>query len=156
MRLAGWLVAFAICTLFGCNTKETTIEAPELHPGQDMCAKCSMIISEERFAGAIGLLKKGRVEHLLFDDIGEMLEFTPEAHEAIRWFAKDASTSEWVDAEKAVFLRSKGLTTPMGTGVSAYATQGSAEQAQSKYQGELLDFQALRPAHRAASQPAGT
>jgi copper chaperone NosL len=133
----------------GCERPVEEITAPTLHYGQDMCAECSMIVSDERFAGAIGVRREGRVVHLPFDDIGEMLEYDPRPYEEIRWFAKDATTRQWLDAEQAFFLRSDDLRTPMGTGVGAYETRESAEQVQAEYGGEILDFTSLRPARPA-------
>jgi copper chaperone NosL len=138
------MITVAAATLAGCERPAEEITAPRMHFGQDVCAKCSMIISDERFAGAIGLRHDGRVEYLLFDDVGEMLEFSPGSHEEIRWFATDGSTREWLDAEHAVFLRSDELMTPMGTGVGAYATRDAAMKVQKEHGGELLSFGDLR------------
>jgi copper chaperone NosL len=137
------LVVLLLAT--GCDRGPQEIAAPTLHFGQDVCAECSMIVTDERFAGAIGLRRDGEVVHLPFDDIGEMLEYDPPPAEAIRWFATDARTREWLDAEQAHFLRSDDLRTPMGTGVGAYGTREAAEEAQAEYGGEILDFTALRP-----------
>ncbi|MCA9241648.1 MAG: nitrous oxide reductase accessory protein NosL [Planctomycetales bacterium] len=103
-----------------------------------------MIISDERFAGAIGLRRNGRVEHLLFDDVGEMLGFDPGEYDEIRWYATDAVTREWLDAETAVFLHSDELRTPMHTGVGVYSTRDAAVAAQQEYGGEILSFADLR------------
>ena len=120
------IFSLAVLSLAGCQRLPTEITAPKVHFGQDVCAKCAMIISDERFAGAIGMRRDGRVVHLLFDDVGEMLDFAPGEYEEIRWYATDAVTREWLDAENAVFLRSDKLMTPMGTGVGAYSTREEA------------------------------
>jgi copper chaperone NosL len=133
-------MTIAAAALVGCEQQAEEITAPTVHFGQAMCAECSMIISDERFAGAIGLRRDGRVVHLLFDDVGEMLAFDPGEHEQIRWFATDATTRAWLDAETAFFLRSDQLMTPMGTGVGAYATKEAATAAQQEHGGELLSF----------------
>ncbi|MCA9291976.1 MAG: nitrous oxide reductase accessory protein NosL [Phycisphaerales bacterium] len=140
------MTAVVVLALTGCDRPAEEITAPRVHYGQDVCAECSMIISDDRFAGAIGLRRDGRIVHLLFDDVGEMLAFDPGPNDGIRWFATDASTSAWLDAEAAVFLRSEKLMTPMGTGVGAYATRDAAERARTEYGGEILAFDAFRPA----------
>jgi copper chaperone NosL len=143
MRVVLTLVV-VVFGLTGCDRAADEISAPTVHYGQDVCAECSMIISDDRFAGAIGLRRDGRIVHLLFDDIGEMLAFDPGPHDGIRWFATDATTSAWLDAETAVFLRGETLMTPMGTGVGAYATREAAEKARTEYGGEILAFDAFR------------
>ena len=135
------LVAFSLA---GCSRAPTKITPPKVHFGQDVCAQCAMIISDERFAGAIGLRRNGRVEHLLFDDVGEMLGFDPGEYDEIRWYATDAVTREWLDAETAVFLHSDELRTPMHTGVGVYSTRDAAVAAQQEYGGEILSFADLR------------
>jgi copper chaperone NosL len=138
-------VAGVVVLLFsGCNQSSKEITAPSIHFGQDVCAKCAMIISDERFAGAIGLRRKGRVEHLFFDDVGEMLEYDPGQHEEIRWYATSAVSRQWLDAETAFFLHSDNLITPMGTGIGAYSTREEASRAQEEHGGTILSFADLR------------
>ncbi len=146
MRKVFAILCFMLLPLASCERSPTEITAPRVHFGQDVCAKCAMIISDERFAGAIGMRKQGRIVYLLFDDVGEMLEFDPGDCEEIRWFATDAVTREWLDAETAVFLHSDKLVTPMGTGIGAYSTREAATRAQQDRGGTIRVFTDLRAA----------
>lgn len=147
MRSVVAILSLVALSLAGCGRAPTEITAPKVHFGQDVCAKCGMIISDERFAGAIGLRRNGRIEHMLFDDVGEMLEFTPGDYEEVRWFATDSVTRKWLDAETAVFLHSDDLKTPMGTGVGAYSTRDAAIAAQQECGGTIRSFADLRTTH---------
>ncbi len=134
------LLAGVALVSHGCKPQTDEIVAPVIHFGQDTCAKCSMIISDDRFAGAIGVRQNGRINYLLFDDVGEMLEFIPPDHEEMRRFVTDATTTEWLIAEEAFYLHSDELMTPMGTGVGAYATKELALTAQERFGGNVLVF----------------
>jgi hypothetical protein len=57
----------------------------------------------------------------------------------------DADASGWIDSDRAVFVRSDQIRTPMSGGITAYADQGAAERAASKYQGTIVkSFAELR------------
>ncbi|MBI4346701.1 MAG: hypothetical protein HY553_07580 [Elusimicrobia bacterium] len=92
---------------------------PELRFGRTECARCGMIVSEERFAcGWIGD-DGGSVG---FDDVGEMLaalEETPALRS--RAWVRDMKGGGWVRLEEAHLRRIEGLATPMGTGWVAFA-----------------------------------
>lgn len=134
-------------SIVGCHRASEEIRPPKIHFGQDVCDKCAMIISDERFAGAIGMRKDGRVVYLLFDDVGEMLEFAPTGYTEIAWYATDGMTREWLDAESSLFLRSDKLMTPMGTGVGAYSSQDDAKRVQQEYGGTIMSFTEIRTAN---------
>jgi copper chaperone NosL len=143
------LIALVSClTLLvsACGNADASgpIPQPKFVFGEDLCAECSMIISEQRFAGAIGLRERGRVKHLLFDDIGEMFLFELPSHDGARYFVHDLGTSACIDAEAAFFVRSKKLRTPMGTGVAAFATEAERDAALVQYPGDRVTLSELR------------
>lgn len=145
LQLLSALLALSLLAA-ACGGRDTTgpIPPPTFYFGEDLCAECSMIISEQRFAGAIGLRKGGRVEHLLFDDIGEMFEFELPPHDAVTYFVHDLETSACIDASAALFVRSQTLRTPMGTGVAAFALEAAREATLAEYPGEKLTLAQLR------------
>jgi len=120
------------------------IPQPKFVFGEDLCDECSMIISEQRFAGAIGLRQRGRVKHLLFDDIGEMFLYEVPSHDEARYFVHDLATSRCIDAESAFYLSSKKLRTPMGTGVAAFATEAERDAALEQFPGDRVTLSELR------------
>ena len=46
------VLAAGLILASGCGRRSDT-GPPELHYGQDVCAACNMIVSEERFAAAV-------------------------------------------------------------------------------------------------------
>lgn len=122
---------------------------PTLRVGRDECLECGMLIAEDRCVAGLFVERNGRREHVLFDDIGCMLDVdqTPEARELVvleRW-VRDYETRAWVSAEAAIFLQAEPETlhTPMGSGMVAFATRAEAERAQARHSGELVDYRSL-------------
>ena len=132
--------------LGACRESAATgpIPPPKIVLGEDMCAECSMIISEGRFAGAIGVRAEGRTQHLLFDDVGEMFLYEVPAHESVRFFVHDLDTGACLDAASAFFLYSEALHTPMGTGVAAFATESGRDAALGEHGGQAVTLVELR------------
>jgi copper chaperone NosL len=131
-------VLFAGMSMMGC-AKTEDVGPPEIRLGQDTCQACGMIIEDERFAAAIVTSAGGVVEKRSFDDIGEMLEFkTPSGATVVHRYVRDAGTKQWLDAEKATFVKLRDLTTPMGSGIAAYGDAEGAKLAIRAHGGELL------------------
>jgi len=63
------ILFFILLILASCNN-DNELKPVDIHYGQDICERCKMIISEERFSSQL-ILNKGEV--LNFDDIGGML-----------------------------------------------------------------------------------
>lgn len=131
-------------TLNGCRRKPN-LDAPEIRFGQDTCAECGMIVSDERFAAAIVLLNPHdeRVE-LLFDDIGEMLNFSLPQHSDVRFWVRDMNTKTWLDATTAFFVVNSELHTPMGTGVAALSSRDAADAVAVSQKGKVVGFEQVR------------
>ncbi|MCW5765484.1 MAG: nitrous oxide reductase accessory protein NosL [Phycisphaeraceae bacterium] len=147
---AATLVAFGL--LASCCTGDPT-GAPELRPGHDQCAECGMIINEGRFASALRVVKDGRAEDLLFDDIGCMLNFErePDSPAATARFVHDHATGRWTDGNTAVYLMADRdrLSTPMGSGIVAFADRAAAERAARQHDGRLHDYPGIAAARKA-------
>ena len=128
-----------------CGPANSTgpIPTPKFVFGEDLCDECSMIISEQRFAGAIGLRLRGRVKHLLFDDIGEMANFELPPHDEVRYFVHDMLTSDCLPAEEALYARAKTLRTPMGTGVAAFRSASDRDLTLEQFPGDKLTWEQL-------------
>lgn len=141
--VAALLAAWAIASSCGETHASGPIPPPKIYFGQDLCDECSMIISEERYAGAIGLREGKRVRHLLFDDIGEMFEFEPPSADELVYFVHDLGNAQCIEASAAFFLRAQTLRTPMGTGVAAFATAAERDVAAKEYPGDKPTFEEL-------------
>jgi copper chaperone NosL len=143
------LVVCLVLLVSACGRADASgpIPQPKFVFGEDLCDECSMIISEQRFAGSIGLRERGRVKHLLFDDIGEMFLYEVPSHDEARYFVHDLGTSACIDAESAFFLRSEKLRTPMGTGVAAFATEAERDATLEQFPGDRVTLSELRRSH---------
>lgn len=110
--------------LSGCGPKE--IKPVDIYP-EDMCARCRMAVSDQRFASEI-ISDKGEV--FKFDDIGCLEEFykmKPRTLTVSAVFYKDYATRSWVAAERATVVET-GIMTPMSSGKVAFADSSAAEK----------------------------
>lgn len=137
--MAGMLLGVA-----GCGERHDH-GPPTVHIGEDICAECGMIISDERFACAIiDVTDDDRVVRL-YDDIGEMLKDfgtdTTDAHRTV--WVRDFVTGDWVAGQEAVFLVSPELSTPMGSGVAAFSERSAAKDKLREFPGEIHTFETM-------------
>jgi copper chaperone NosL len=137
----------AAIALAGCGGGDD-LGPPEIHFGQDTCHACGMIIEDDRYAAAVvSLNASGDLERHAFDDAGEMLEAAqPAGAKTVRRYVRDASTRQWVDADKATFAKTRDLHTPMGSGIAAYADPAAARAAVEAHGGSVLAPGAARAA----------
>ncbi len=117
---------------------------PEIVYGEDVCQRCGMIISDDRFAAALVVERAANeFESLLFDDAGEMFAFAGEDNgqaKIVSWFVHDYTSREWLDATAAWFVLADSLQTPMGFGVAACAHELEARSLAQEWGGEALTF----------------
>jgi len=140
-------LAAALGSLVACSGTPLS-GPPPLRLGRDECKECGMLINEDRCSAGMLAEQSGRREHLLFDDIGCMLDAEREGldeYTIVDRYVHDHGTREWVSAATATFLfvESGELSTPMGSGTVAFAQRKDAEAASQRYGGELLDYSAL-------------
>jgi copper chaperone NosL len=131
-RLAGGLGA-AVILLAACSAVETG--PPAIVLDVTPCAHCRMLVSDLAFAAAF---RTAEGEEWVFDEIGCMLRELPAV--GARVWVHDFETEEWLDGEKAIFLRSESIETPMGGGIVAFSTREAAE----RYEGEILPLTRLQ------------
>ena len=143
-RSRGWLVALALmaATVAGCaRSVDATTTPPPLRLGEDVCTRSGMIISNPAYAAAYWT-RGGEVRP--FDDIGSMILHHREHHEDVAAFwVHDLQTREWVRADRAAFLVSPYLRTPMGFGVAALASEEEARAQAARLGGRVLTFEQL-------------
>ena len=97
-----------------------------LDPAIDACAQCRMSVKDSGYA-AQAIADDGRV--YWFDDVGCLLAFLS-AESSLKIAARyvqDAESRSWVALEKAFFVRSKEVATPMGYGIHAFALKAEVE-----------------------------
>lgn len=101
---------------------------PVVVVGDDVCASCNMIISDERFACAsVAETDRGSVPRL-FDDLNCQIAYErahPDERFGHRW-VHDYAGGGWITAEDATYVRSGALRTPMASGTAAFASPDDA------------------------------
>lgn len=123
---------------------------PELKLGHQECGDCGMLINEDRCCAAVLLDTDGHREHLLFDDIGCLLEFktTKPNTNIIEHWVRDYSARTWVKSESAFYLMSEKIRTPMGSWIVAFASRHAAEADQKDHGGTILNWDEVIVARR--------
>lgn len=110
--------------LAGCAAQKPG-EPPAVAFGKDACARCGMIVSEDRFAAGY-VADDGRA--VAYDDLGELLaalEERPGLRE--RAWARDLEGGGWLRLSEARVETVPGLATPMGTGTVAFRGEREAK-----------------------------
>ncbi|MGZ5243672.1 MAG: nitrous oxide reductase accessory protein NosL [Bacteroidia bacterium] len=113
--------------------------------GQDGCAFCKMTISDERFGAEI-VTQKGKI--FKFDATECMLGFVNKAYvnkqDVAQYLVVDATNpTVLIPADKAQFLISEKLPSPMGGNVSAFALPEKQESALAEFGGEKHDWNSI-------------
>ncbi|MEX2528655.1 MAG: nitrous oxide reductase accessory protein NosL [Gemmatimonadota bacterium] len=115
--------------------------------GEEECAHCRMRISQEAFA-AQAMNDRGR--SWTFDSIECLTEWllqeneVPEARIQGAWVTDFHAPGEWLRAHEAIYLRSEGLRSPMGLGLSAYSGSGAAHGQADAHGGDVLSWTDVR------------
>jgi copper chaperone NosL len=131
------MVVAILVLLAGCQSR--TLEPVSIETN-DMCSFCRMSISEKRYAAEL-IDSDGQV--FKFDEIGCMGNFIRQKRNNASIsaaFVIDFERREWLDAEKAAYVRSSEFKTPMNGGIVAFKDQSSAQAAVARYHGALLAF----------------
>ena len=112
---------------------------PEINYGRDICIECGMIIDDPRFAAAYRLEDGTQRE---FDDLGGLVIYGRENGEldvASVWVS-DFDDEVMIDAETAHFVPTRGVASPMGHGILAFAERNRAEAMANSVDGEVIDW----------------
>lgn len=134
----GFITIF-IFTVLSCNQEHKPVE---FSVGEHQCAYCMMGIVDMRFRSE-AITKKGRVYY--FDSIECLASWSHDHDKTIgsAWVGNFAQKGKWINKNKAHFLYSKKLKSPMGAGLSAYETEEELSQFQKQYSGLILNSKEL-------------
>ena len=137
---AGTLSCLLSLLIVGCQAPRAD-QPPQIRYGEETCAFCGMLISEERFAAALTSVT-GDTES--FDDVGCLLHIlTRPDRSGARVWVHDYRSGRWLEAPHAVFVHGDDVPTPMGGGLLAFSTQEAAEQFAREVHGTVLRFDQL-------------
>ena len=110
---------------------------------KDACAYCKMTITDAPFAAQL-ITPKNR--HYFFDDVTCMLSYQNENEEAknSQFYISDFSRpSVFIEADKALYLESDSMRSPMGGNTAAFAVRDSMIHYQSRFNGTEMDWKKL-------------
>ena len=111
---------------------------PQIEVDRTACAHCGMLISEPIYAAAY---KAPDADARVFDDIACLLAAVSSTERGVmlRFWFQDAAGQGWIDGERAVFVKSPRLRTPMNGGIAAYRDRASAAKAATEHGGRVLE-----------------
>lgn len=126
--------------LAGCSQ-----EPAEIHYGQDECAYCKMMITDNRFAAQL-VTETGKA--VKFDAIECMARYSEdhpaEVEEARLWVSDFSRPGEWLNLENALLVRSEVIRSPMGAGLLALPSEGAVAEHLAEYTGEQIGWERIR------------
>lgn len=115
---------FLLCCLLAACSPTGTGGPPRVRFGEDVCVRCGMIVSEQRFAAGY-VDSKGK--NIVYDDVGEALDAVNQSPELkSRLYVNDLEDPGWFPAAEAYFVHAPRLATPMGSGIAVFRTQARA------------------------------
>lgn len=121
LSLARTPIAAALAAA-GCKRPDLPEGMVETKFDRDVCSRCSMVISDRRFAAQVKGGPKRR--NFKFDDIGCVAFWLRDqgwgADPDVRIWVADSAGTGWLDARKAYYVG--GRTSPMGYNFAAVGT----------------------------------
>lgn len=110
-----------------------------------------MAISQPRYAAQI-VDEDGTA--FKFDDIGCLLRYLA-AHQLprARIYIMDYLSEQWLDAEKAVFVKSESIESPMAGGLAAFGEAKAAKEFLQHNRGRIISFSELTLGAPSAEHP---
>ena len=130
---AGFLLVMAATAACGAEADGP----PRVEVDRSACAHCGMLISEPRFAAAY---RAPGSDARLFDDVGCLLEGLSRESDrsGVHFWFHEVTTAEWIEGDRAVFVESAHLRTPMGSGIVAYASDAAAARGAAAHNGRRI------------------
>lgn len=133
------IAAFALLSA-ACSAKAAG--PPEIVPDTTACSHCGMLVSELIYAAAY---QAHGEEPRVFDDIGCLLQaIRRETSTPLDIWVQDAVGAGWLDADKATFVASPQIRTPMSGGLLAYSDAVAAQRAATAHRGDMQSLQEVR------------
>lgn len=136
----------AFCTVVLLVLMSACSRGPQpINYGQDGCAYCKMTISDERYGAEI-VTQKGKV--FKFDATECMIGFVNKDYvnkaDVAQYLVVDVSNpTVLIPADKAQFLISEKLPSPMGGNISAFALAEKQETALAEFGGEKHNWTSI-------------
>lgn len=132
---------FAIITIMGLHA--CAVEPQPINFGTDACNYCKMTIVDKMHASEYvsdkGKVYKYDAVECMIHDLQEK-NFPPFAYLLVADYGNNGT---FTDAEKAVYLISKKIPSPMGAFLSAFSSAEKAEEVKNEKGGELYSWKEI-------------
>ena len=116
---------------------------PEINFGRDICIECGMVIDDPRFAATYRLFDGSEKK---FDDLGGLIlqgRELGELDDAAVWVS-DFDNEILIDAAGAWYVPTRGVASPMGHGILAFADRDRAHTTAEALGGEVIDWETVK------------
>ncbi len=116
---------------------------PQEIPDRARCPECGMYVKDYENWASQALLNNKEV--VFFDDPGDLIIYYKKNKENIvKMYIRDYYSQKWVDAEKAFYVTSARIPTPMGFGIVPFEKKEDAEAFKKDYiAGNIVTFEEL-------------
>ncbi|HAC14661.1 MAG TPA: hypothetical protein DCE78_01770 [Bacteroidetes bacterium] len=130
------MILILVLIVSGCTPSPQPINF-----GSDLCEHCRMMVTDAQFGSQI---VNKQSKSFKFDSVECMVAFdlknTDPENVHSRWVPDFSNPDVWVEAEKAFYLHSDQLRSPMGMFLSAYETEEAARVLQADYGGQIISY----------------
>jgi copper chaperone NosL len=134
VHLAAWAL------LAGCGSADLS-RPSDVRWGEEACAFCRMIISDDRFGAAI-VCKNAEV--LKFDDIGCLIRHEAgQVRPAAVYWVRGFTGHGWLDARSAIYFDSAHVKSPMDYGLAAQSAAEAARDPEHDMSARTVRFDEL-------------
>ncbi|HEY9220068.1 MAG TPA: nitrous oxide reductase accessory protein NosL [Lutibacter sp.] len=120
------------------------VEPEAIEYGKDQCSFCKMNIVDQMHSAQM-VTTKGK--QFKFDSIECMVNYLDQNKEektALLLVADYGNPGEMTEAEKATYLITPAIKSPMGANLSAFSAKNRVEEVQQKNQGEIYTWETVK------------
>ena len=141
-NLLDLVISFSLSLILltlACKSEDSPVP---INSEVDMCEYCRMTIVDPHYAAEI--VENGKAHK--FDDIGCMLAYANAndlSIENARFWVTDFENTAWLRGEKAYFVISPEIHTPMGHGIVAFKDPNKAGEVADKNKVEVIELKSL-------------
>lgn len=142
------IFALALMVLVGCSGSPR-----QLAVGEDACEFCRMVISDDRFGGAV-VLSTGRQR--TFDAVECLVSYLATGADSAlveEVLVSDFENRKLIPVDSAVFLRSAELSGPMGRGTAAFSVRSDTAALARTYGASFFSWAELLSESDSAASP---
>ncbi|MFZ2283646.1 MAG: nitrous oxide reductase accessory protein NosL [Lutibacter sp.] len=133
-----------IGTVILLGTISCKVEPEAIEYGKDQCSFCKMNIVDQMHSAQM-VTTKGK--QFKFDSIECMVNYLDQNKEektALLLVADYGNPGEMTEAEKATYLITPAIKSPMGANLSAFSAKNRVEEVQQKNQGEIYTWETVK------------